>query len=178
MRRSFPRVLTLAAALLVAGAATGHAQKAHVHGLAWADVAVDGALIEISLRATAYDLVGFERAPRDADERAKVEGARALMLDHARLWHFNSAAGCVADAPVLEAPAEPAEASADSGSSHVDWQVRYRFTCANPQALMAIDAELFSALPSLETLQVQLLDGVGARGVELSPGSRRIDLSQ
>jgi len=176
MRRSFPRVLTLAAALLVAGAAAGHAQKAHVHGLAWADVAVDGALVEISLRATAYDLIGFERAPRDADERAKVQGARALLLDHARLWHFNSAAGCVADAPVLEAPAGSADSSADSG--HVDWQVRYRFTCANPQALMAIDAELFSVLPSLETLQVQLLDGVGARGVELSPGSRRIDLSQ
>ncbi len=181
--------LALAAAL-VGPVAVAHEQHAHVHGLAHADVAIDGGRVEITLRATAYDLVGFERAPADEAEKAKLQAARALMLDHARLWRFSVAAGCVAQAPVLEVPASDGmghdhdhDHDHDHGhdhdhdhGGHVDWQARYRFDCATPAALRAIDVSVFEAVPALQTLEVQLIDAAGARALTLSPGQARIAL--
>ncbi len=184
MRPSLLPMVLVAA--LVGAPVVAHEQHAHVHGLAHADVAIDGARVEITLRATAYDLVGFERAPADEAEKAKVQAARALMLDHARLWRFSVAAGCVAQAPVLEVPATEAmghdhghghdhDHGHDHGG-HVDWQARYRFDCATPAALRAIDAAVFDAVPGVRTLEVQLIDAGGARALTLVPGQARIDL--
>lgn len=188
----------LYAALLslpLATTALAHPQHVHVHGLAHADVAIEGGLVEIHLRATAYDLVGFERAARDDAERQRIEQAQRQLLEHAALWHFSAAASCVAETPVLEVPATPAAADHnhahdhgdghdhahgdghDHDHAHVDWQARYRFHCANPAALRAIDARLFVAIPSLQTLEVQLIDARGARALELTPAAVRITLS-
>ena len=199
MRR--PLAFTLAA--LFAAPLAAQQQHAHVHGLAHADIAVDGGKVEITVRATAYDLVGFERAARDEAEVAAINAARALMLDHARLWRFNVAAGCVAEAPVLEVPAATGSghgghdhddhghdghghghddhAHGHDGHSHdhgghVDWLARYRFDCARPDALRAIDVALFEAVPALQTLKIQLIDGAGARALELTPAQARIAL--
>lgn len=187
------RPLALALAALFAAPLAAQQQHAHVHGLAHADIAVDGGKVEITLRATAYDLVGFERAARDEAEVAAINAARALMLDHARLWRFNVAAGCVAEAPVLEVPAATGSGHGhdDHGhddhahghdghdhdhGGHVDWLARYRFDCARPDALRAIDVALFEAVPALQTLKVQLIDGAGARALELTPVQARIAL--
>jgi hypothetical protein len=182
------RPLALALAAVFAAPLAAQQQHAHVHGLAHADIAVDGGKVEITLRATAYDLVGFERAARDEAEVAAINAARALMLDHARLWRFNVAAGCVAEAPVLEVPAATGSGHGhdDHGhgheghdhdhGGHVDWLARYRFDCARPDALRAIDVALFEAVPALQTLKVQLIDGAGARALELTPVQARIAL--
>lgn len=198
----FVRPLSFALATLLAAPLAAQSQQAHVHGLAHADIAVEGGRVEIHLRATAYDLVGFERAPRDAAETAKINAARALLLDHARLWRFSVAAGCVAQAPVLEVPASAPVAAdhaqghdhghehdhahghdhghehdkAGEHAGHVDWLARYRFDCARPEALVAIDATVFEAVPGLQNLAVQLIDGSGARGLDLRPGQARIAL--
>jgi len=198
----FVRPLSFALAALLAAPLAAQSQQAHVHGLAHADIAVEGGRVEIPLRATAYDLVGFERAPRDAAETAKINAARALLLDHARLWRFSVAAGCVAQAPVLEVPASAPVAAdhaqghdhghehdhahghdhghehdkAGEHAGHVDWLARYRFDCARPEALVAIDATVFEAVPGLQNLAVQLIDGSGARGLDLRPGQARIAL--
>lgn len=184
------RPLTLALATLLAAPLAAQTQHAHVHGLAHADIAIEGGRVEITLRATAYDLVGFERAAMDATEAAKVQAARALMLDHARLWRFTVAAACVAQRPVLEVPAA-ADEDHDHGhdhnhghdhghdhdhGGHVDWLAHYRFDCARPEALAAIDVTLFQAVPALQTLRVQLLEGSTARALELSPAQARIAL--
>lgn len=189
------RPLALALAALFAAPLAAHPQHAHVHGLAHADIAVENGRVEITLRATAYDLVGFERAAVDAAEAATIQAARALMLDHGRLWRFSVAAGCVAQAPVLEVPAaEQAEGDEHEHShdhehghdhehehehehgGHVDWLARYRFDCTRPEALRTIDVALFQAVPALQNLRVQLIDGSGARALELTPAQARIVL--
>lgn len=187
------RPLALALAALLAAPLAAHPQQAHVHGLAHADIAIEDGRVEITLRATAYDLVGFERAAVDAAEAARIQAARALMLDHARLWRFSVAAGCVAQAPVLEVPATEQAEGDEHGhghshdhehghdhdhehGGHVDWLARYRFDCARPEALRTIDVALFQAVPALQNLRVQLIDGSGARALELTPAQARIAL--
>jgi hypothetical protein len=182
------RLAVLAALALAAPLPAAHAQvqHAHVHGQAFADVAIDGGRVEIQLRATAHDLVGFERAAATPDEEARVLEARRTMLDHAALWQFNAVAGCVAEAPTLEVPGTKAEGhdhdhdhdhAHGDGHAHADWTARYAFTCANPSGLRAIETGLFDRFPSLEAVNVQLLDATGARGETLTPASRRLALA-
>lgn len=180
-----PTALALAALLALPTA------SAHVHGLALLDVAFDGGRLQLDLEATAHDLVGFERAPRDEAEKARLDAARRTLLDHARLWQFNVAAGCVAEAPVLEVPGTPEGAAAkahahghghEHGDGHAqekkhgDWRVRYRFQCRNPEALRAIDTGLFAAFPAIESVRVQLIDASGARAASLTPAQPRLTL--
>ncbi len=168
-------------ALVAAGSLAAQAQHAHVHGEAFADVAVDGGTVEIVLRATAYDLVGFERAASSPEEEAKLLNARRLLLDHSQLWRFSVGSQCVAQGPVVEVPGSAAAHDhnhnhnhSEDKSAHADWTARYRFVCANPEALRNVDAGAFDAFPSLEKVTVQLLDSDGARALTLFPASRRL----
>lgn len=184
----------VAAALVVPSFAAAQAQHAHVHGQAFIDVAVENGQIEISLRATAHDLVGFERKPATPEEEARVLDARKAVLDHARLWQFNAAARCVAEGPVLEVAGTGGEDGHDHGhdhdhdhdhahdhadhAAHSDWSVRYRFRCAAPDALRAIDSGLFTVFPSLQSATVQLLDASGAREATLTASANRLTIAQ
>lgn len=187
-----PLCLALLAAMAVPSLATAQTQHAHVHGQAFVDVAVDGGAVEIHLRATAQDLVGFERAAATPEEEAQVQAARQAVLDHARLWRFSVAARCVAEGPVLEVPgtggahdhdhdhAHGHDHDHDHGDHavHADWTVRYRFRCAAPEALRAIDSGLFAAFPSLQSATVQVLDASGAREETLMASAARLVLAQ
>lgn len=174
---------------LLAMGVQAQVQQAHVHGLAYVDLAVEGERIEIHLRATAHDLVGFERAPMNAEEEARLLLARKTVLDHAALWQFNAAANCVADTPTLKVPGMDGKArdhdhdhahdhdhDHDHDHQHADWTARYAFRCANPTSLRAIDSGLFERFPSLQTVKVQIVDARGARGETLTPTARRITL--
>ena len=177
-----PRHLALVAALALPSFAAAQAQHAHVHGQAFVDVAVDGGAVEIHLRATAQDLVGFERAAATPEEEAQVEAARKAVLDHARLWRFSVAARCVAEGPVLEVPGTGGAHDHDHDHDHdhgdhavhADWTVRYRFRCAAPEALRAIDTGLFATFPSLQSATVQVLDASGAREETLTASAARL----
>lgn len=183
-------VARLSAALMFGLCATAHAQvqHVHVHGQAFMDLAVDGERVEIELRAPAHDLVGFERQPANAEERAKELEARRAMLDHANLWQFSVAAGCVAETPTLEVPGTAGKDhdhdhdhdhghDHGDGHEHSDWIARYAFRCGNPTALRAIDTGLFERFPSLQAITVQVIDARGARGETLTPTARRIVLT-
>lgn len=178
--------ITLTLGLLAIGPTQAQDQHAHVHGLAQLNLAVEGNTVSMELTATAYDLVGFERAPRDDAERARIADARKSLLDHATLWQFNAAAGCVAEAPVLAVPgAGNHEHDHDHDGhdhdhdheGHSDWQASYRFQCQNPAALRAIDVGAFKRFPSLETIDVQLLTANGATAVTVLSANPRITLA-
>lgn len=185
----------LAAAIAVAlpSLAPAQTQHAHVHGQAFVDVAVEGGRVEVALRATAHDLVGFERKAETPEEEATVLAARKAVLDHGRIWQFSVAARCTAEGPVLDVPGAAAgeehhdhdhdhshdhdEHAHDDHAGHSDWTVRYRFRCAAPESLRSIDTGLFTAFPSLQSATVQLLDAGGAREVTLTPGAARLSLA-
>lgn len=98
----------------------GHREHgAHVHGVAWLDVALDGARLEIAFKGTGADLAGLEGRPADAADVAKVDTARRTLADATALFAFEPAGACVPDgAPVVEPPASALEAPAAAGHDH------------------------------------------------------------
>ncbi|MCE3005035.1 MAG: DUF2796 domain-containing protein [Xanthomonadaceae bacterium] len=173
----------------------GHREHgAHVHGVAWLDVALDGARLEIAFKGTGADLAGLEGRPADAADVAKVDKARRTLADAAALFAFEPAGACVPDgAPVVEPPASALEAPAAAGHdhdhkhdhdhdhdhkhdhAHGDWSASYAFACATPP--VAVNLPLFDRYPDLTEVRAQILTGSGQTAAEATPASRRIPLA-
>jgi hypothetical protein len=153
-----------------------HEHGAHVHGVAWLDVAVDAGTVELRLKGTGADIADLEGSPADAADVAKVDAARRTLGDAAMLFAFQPEGACVPAAPAQVTPPPSAlqapGANADSG--HGDWEAGYQFRCTT--APRALELRLFDRFASLETVQAQILGPAGQTAAELTPGARRIDI--
>lgn len=157
------------AALLLATAAPALAGKAHVHGVVAVAVAVDaaadgGAQLTVQLDAPLDSLVGYERRPRTAAERAAADAALATVRGGS--WVVPpAAAGCTlagveVDAPVLQAgPADaPAPAAADG---HAELAATATWRCRTPAALAAVELALFERFTRIQRIDVQVAGPAG-----------------
>ena len=169
----------------------------HVHGLAQLDVAADGeGALEAILMSAAYNIVGFERVPRDEDEAARVRLARATLRSEG-LVVLNAEAGCARVATTIQGgpPAQIASEQAHSHDDHAhshdhdhgdpddgretigygDYVVTWTYACASPAQLHSVDAGgLLAAFPRIETLELTYLDGEVAAADRLDHGSPRL----
>ena len=81
-------------ALLFAATGLAWAGKAHQHGVAQLDVAVEPTRVTLELDTPLDNLLGFERAPRTDAERAVVDKALARLRAADGLFRIDGAAGC------------------------------------------------------------------------------------
>lgn len=94
---------TLAAGLLFA-ATQAPAHRAHVHGIADAEVTLDGERLTVLLRIPLDSLVGFETAPRTALQRERIRTMAARLHQPADLVVPTPAGACEAGPPTLASP--------------------------------------------------------------------------
>jgi hypothetical protein len=195
LRRS-ALVLALAGAPTVILAEDAHREHgAHVHGVGWLDVALDGATLELSFKAPGADVAGLEGPPADAADVAKVGTAQRALANSSALFTFEPAGACALEgtadvrppAAALKAPDAAAKDDHDhdhdhdhehdheGAHGHGDWEASWRFRCAT--APQAVRFEGFTAFPSLEKVGVQVLGPAGQTAVELTPSARRIPLA-
>ncbi len=62
---------------------------AHVHGQVELNMAQDGQHLLIEVTAPGADVVGFEHAPQNADQKAVITRATTLLNDPSQLFSFN-----------------------------------------------------------------------------------------
>jgi len=172
-----------------------HAGGAHEHGVAELSVATEGAMLVIEIVSPLDNLVGFEHAPASAAQRRALATAEAQLRDAPGLFRLPAAAGCAlaevrieggwmgGAAAAKEQAARPARAhdhdhdkthehgaaSADEGG-HADVMASYRFDCAQPQALDAIDTQLFAVFPRLREVRAARATAGGQGALVLRPG--------
>jgi Protein of unknown function (DUF2796) len=186
----------VALAALVAHTAAG---PAHEHGVARLQVAVSSSGITIHLESALENLVGFERAPRSAAERAAVAAALQKLNDAATLFRVDSAAACAGGQSTVQAPlwqpasppaaavvsavagAAPAATAAPpskapAATEHADLDASYEFKCATAPRAQHIETRLFEAFPRLKRVEVQRVTARGQGKVVLRPGQTRLPL--
>ncbi len=165
-----PRALRLilsrlpAAVLICAATGSGlalaqsqRAGHAHQHGVAKMDMVIDGTRVDFALEMPLDNLVGFERAPRNADEKKRVDAAVAKLQAADALFRFDAAAGCTLREVKLESGvlqlggAKPPEKS----DGHADLDGDFSFECRQPALVKTVELGLFSAFPRLQRLEVQ-----------------------
>ncbi|GAB1718942.1 MAG: hypothetical protein NTAFB09_06730 [Nitrosospira sp.] len=109
----------LAAGLAMGLAAPALAQSpgAHVHGQAALEVAVDGGTVRLNLYTPLDNLVGFEHAPRTAEEHRAIRAMAAKLHQGDTLFLFTPSAGCRLESIHLQSAALSPELLAASPSS-------------------------------------------------------------
>ncbi len=159
--RFLASTLTLALALN----ASAFAAPAHVHGEARLEITLDGDTLGIHLESPLDGLLGFERAPRTAAEKQSVQAMKTALETPERLFQLPAAAGCTAK----PAQVESAIFSAKAPTGHLDLDADYRWRCAKPAALRAVDTRLFAEFPRLKRITVDFVGSTGQKSGRLTP---------
>jgi hypothetical protein len=150
--------LTLTALSVTAAGAHDHhdhAHGAHVHGIGKLEVAIEGAEIHLHLDAPLHDLLGFERAPRDAKERAAADALLKQLAQGEALFRPTSAAQCRLASASIEAPVLSASAGKAPADGHADLEAEYRFSCAQPTKLTGMEVLLSQTFKGLRRIDAQ-----------------------
>lgn len=134
------------AALAVVSALPVAAHKAHVHGAATLEVAIEGSRLTLGLDVPLEDLVGFERAPKTDKERAAVEAASAYFAS-GKAFAPNAEAGC----RLLESKPE-----VSITKDHASMRVPVTYECAQAAALRAVTVNLFDTYPKVRRIDAQV----------------------
>lgn len=196
-----PMTLALALAAMTATTPALAQHSAHVHGLVRVDIAVDGASLTVRVESPLDSLVGFEHRPRTAAQRQAAEAALKQMRDGAAWLRPDAAAQCVlADTQVKAEVLEPVAGSDtakkghdhahghahdkkdakkhDHGDDHAELEASYRFDCAAPASLKALDLGLFDAFKRIQRIQVQVAGPQGQSKQTLRRPARTVTLAR
>ena len=178
--------VAVAAAIAAAGGAWasegGH--KPHVHGESKMKLAVEGGIVEIELESPGFDIVGFESMPKTEKQRAAVKSAVATLGKGGTLFRFSEAAGCKLVEAEIETPlAEDGDHAHEKHAGekhaeeeeHSEFHAHYRFRCAQPGSLKAVDVMLFETFGAMREIEVSAILPAGQRAKTLKPGANRLD---
>jgi len=136
---------------------------AHLHGTAQILFALDGRLLQLEFQVPAYDLLGFEQAPRTDAEAARLLSVTSDLGSSMQLLHLLDAAGQPA---CVQQTVELAPGLLGAGE-HADIVARYELDCRSVP--VSVQLLLFGHFPALEQVQVQWLLPGGQGAVRLSP---------
>ncbi|MDP4944792.1 MAG: DUF2796 domain-containing protein [Alishewanella sp.] len=121
----------------------------HVHGVASLTLILEGNELQLALQAAAATIVGFEHAPRTAEQKQELTLALDI-LSQGQWLNLSKDANC---------EIQGSDASTDlterTYSGHGDFYANISFLCQRPALLQQLDVSLFNLLPSLQTMDVQ-----------------------
>lgn len=154
------------------------AGKAHQHGVARLDVAVELQRVVFMLELPLDSLLGFERAPRDDAERRAADAAVARLRNAATLFRVDPAAGCTLDGVVLRSGALGLGGAAAPGDGHDDLEATFEFACTDAPKAGFAEIGLFDALPRLQRVEVQAVTRKGQMKATLKRPTTRLSLAR
>lgn len=181
--RNLAFTFTLSSLLLPVVGYAQDGQRAHVHGAAELQVAIEGKTAELILRSPAANLLGFEHVPRDSGQEA--------IRHEAVQWLETSA--------VIQTPANDCTVSAgtihqmggvdhdhDHGHSdsnapkengHSDFEVTQRLDCGSDLS-GTLSVPLMKRFPGIDSLSVDWITSTGQGHSELEAGETGLTLSR
>ncbi|MDP1901391.1 MAG: DUF2796 domain-containing protein [Rubrivivax sp.] len=173
----------LAACALGGAVATAWAGKAHEHGVARLDLAVEAGRLTLALDAPLDSLLGFERAPRTEAERERVASMVARLRDAGSLFRIDSAAGCtLAKVELVSAPLGlgPAPGLGSTGApakeGHGDLEGHFEFSCKAGARAGFVEVGLFEAFAPLRRVELQVVTPKGQMKATLVRPASRVAL--
>jgi hypothetical protein len=184
--------VSIGAALMtsVASAEEFEQRGTHVHGKVTVNLVVDGDKFAAELVAPAINVVGFERAPKDATEKKIVADAEAWLKSGRNAFAVPTSAGCKLATVDVKSPDLAARDQHDHNhdhdhehdgakkddEEHTDYTARMTYQCANVAALNSVELLLLKRLPGTEEATVNVVTPSKQTSVTASPAVPRISL--
>jgi len=142
---------------------------AHVHGAATLTLVLEGNELQLALQSAAYNIVGFEHAPKSSEQKQEV----ALALDNlaqGNWFTLSTEANCE-----IQTSDANTDLTEPGYTGHGDFYANISLLCQRPALLQQLELSLFSLTPALEKVDVQwVLNGQqGAASTTLSSGPLR-----
>ena len=168
------------------GYAAEREHEAHEHGVAELNIVLDQSVIVIQLLSPAVNLVGFEHAPRDDEQKLLIENTLVTLNQGDKLFEFPSSAGCQLESADVQSSLdndheehgehdhedELADSHSDNEEdTHSEFEANYEFECKDLASINQIDTTLFELFPLTEEIAVQLISPDVQTTTSLAPGS-------
>jgi hypothetical protein len=146
-------------------------QKAHDHGAAEINLAVEGKKVDIEFHAPAQAIVGFEYVPTTAaDKKKQADAIAGLKANISKMVIFDPKLGCTIAAKQVEIEnPEPDHAEVDGD---------FEATCAQSPAGSKVTFGVTKAYPGLSTVKVQAVGKSGSAGAEIKSDKGTVTLPQ
>lgn len=153
------------------------AGKAHVHGIAKLDVAVEATKITLQLESPLDNLLGFERAPRTDAERRQADALVARLKAADAMFRIDPAAQCMLAKVDLASSALGLGQPDPSEEGHADIDGTFEFDCVDAAKAAFIDVGLFE-FKRMQRLEVQVAGPKGQFKRDLKGPASRIVLTK
>jgi hypothetical protein len=172
-----PALQTTLFALCLAPLLAHAAGKAHVHGIAKLDVAVEATKITVQLESPLDNLLGYERAPRTDAERKQADAMVARLKAGDAMFRIDPAAQCTLGKVELASSALKLGQPDPSEEGHADIDGTFEFNCVDAAKAAFIDVGLFE-YKRLQRLEVQVAASKGQFKRDLKRPVTRIVLTK
>jgi hypothetical protein len=158
-------LMTLGAILLFPQTKT---QKAHVHGLAQINIALEGLKGEVEFEAPAAGVVGFEHeAKTPAQKKAVNDALNALRTRGQELVQFPATAGCKLTPKEIEVHRE--------GAQHSEIHAHYDLVCAKAPT-GSISFGVTKMFPSTTEVKVQFVSDKTQKSITVVKDATKLTL--
>lgn len=166
----------LATALWMPGWACSWAGP-HEHGVVYLDVAVDGAMLTVHMRAPLESLLGFERAPRTAAERQAASDLLTHLQQPGAVLQPATAAACDLQSVQVQADVLQGQPRA-AREAHAELTAQLQWRCARPEGLDTASLTLFDRYRRTRKVEVQVAGARGQSRATLRPSARTLQLGR
>ncbi|OEE85061.1 zinc-binding protein [Enterovibrio norvegicus FF-162] len=167
--------------------------SAHQHGLVEWHIAQDGEELLVEITAPGSDMVGFEYAPQNEEQKAAIEQALKSLAKADTLIELNASANCELVEQSVTQTLDESDDHSDhddhdahdkhddhsehhqkDAESHGEFSAQYTFHCSNPTELQSVTSRWFDTFGQTEKISVQAITDKGVSAGELTPTSRTI----
>lgn len=146
-------------------------QKAHEHGRAELEVAVDGSTLLITFESPLDNLVGFEHQPKTQAQKDAIAKMEASLQAFDTLFKPSPAAGC----KVTDTRVTPPFAA--GGEGHAEARVEYTLSCSDPKALDRLEVNVFDRFRGTHGVDAQTATATGQGSAKLTKSKRVLSLA-
>jgi hypothetical protein len=187
--RKLTLTFTLSSLLLPVTGYGQDGQRAHVHGEAELQVAIEGKTAELILRSPAANLLGFEHAPQDSGQEQLVQETRQWLEANALIQA--PANDCTVSAGTIHQMGgvdhdhghdhDHEDGHSDSNvpkeNGHSDFEVTQRLDCGSDLS-GTLSVPLMKRFPGIDSLSVDWITSTGQGHSELEAGETGLTLSR
>lgn len=143
---------------------TAQAAPPHEHGVGQLAAVLEGEALTLGFTLPLDSLLGFERAPRTAAEKAAADKAIDKLRREADIVRPDPAALCERSDVTLVSAAlglGGAPGAASPAGEHADIDATYTFRCKQPAKLAQIELPLMTAFPRVARIEAQTVSAKG-----------------
>ena len=143
----------------------------HEHGVSTLKIAIEGQNVQMELESPGNDIVGFEHAPENDNQKADVESALSQLKNEAGFFIPSSEANCKIKENSAEFEIEEGDSETHS-AFHVIWKMK----CSNPSQFTNLETTFFQLFPKAKEIEVEIISESGQKAMEWESDTKKIKL--